>query len=247
MACSIDASITSTGVVASGDASGNLDLQSNGTTGLSINSGGKVVYANTALSTASAGTLEYDGKVPYFTPLGTQRGVVPGMQYYRLNSGYVGSNVSTDQSMFGVSVTLSTNTQYAFQGFYLTVKTAGATSHTVSVGFGGTATLNNISYVGVVNWSADGTSNPLGLRATPRTFYSNTASATAATAAIAAAGSLFYFTFSGTISIDSGGTFTPQYSLSAAPGGAYTTQIGSYFLIYPIGTSGSNTSVGTWA
>jgi len=35
--------------------------------------------------------------------------------------------------------------------------------------------------------------------------------------------------------------------LSAAPGGAYTTAIGSYFLIYPISASGANVSVGTWA
>ena len=51
----------------------------------------------------------------------------------------------------------------------------------------------------------------------------------------------------GTVSIATGGTFIPQYSLSAAPGGAYTTQLGSYFLIYPLGASGSNTSIGTWA
>ena len=46
---------------------------------------------------------------------------------------------------------------------------------------------------------------------------------------------------------DAGGTFIPQYQLSAAPGGAYTTQIGSYFKLSPLGVSGSNTSIGTWA
>jgi hypothetical protein len=52
---------------------------------------------------------------------------------------------------------------------------------------------------------------------------------------------------SGTVSVNAGGTFIPQYQLSAAPGGAYTVALGAYFLIYPVGTSGSNTSVGTWA
>lgn len=47
--------------------------------------------------------------------------------------------------------------------------------------------------------------------------------------------------------INAGGTFIPQYQLSAAPGGAYTTAIGSYFLIYPIGAAGNNTNIGTWA
>jgi hypothetical protein len=51
----------------------------------------------------------------------------------------------------------------------------------------------------------------------------------------------------GTVSVSGGGTFTPQYILSAAPGGAYSTVAGSYFLIYPISESGSNTSVGAWA
>jgi hypothetical protein len=52
---------------------------------------------------------------------------------------------------------------------------------------------------------------------------------------------------SGTVSINAGGTFIPQYQLSAAPGGAWTVASGAYFLIYPISASGSNTSVGTWA
>ena len=42
------------------------------------------------------------------------------------------------------------------------------------------------------------------------------------------------------------GTFTPQYTLSAAPGGAYSTMANSYFLIYPIGSAGL-INVGTWA
>ena len=58
-----------------------------------------------------------------------------------------------------------------------------------------------------------------------------------------------YFTLigCGVLSVNTGGTLIPQYSLSAAPGGAYTTAAGSYMLIYPIGASGSNVSVGTWA
>jgi hypothetical protein len=51
----------------------------------------------------------------------------------------------------------------------------------------------------------------------------------------------------GTVSINAGGTFIPQYQMSAAPGGAYTAQIGNYFKISPLGASGSNTSIGTWS
>ena len=60
-----------------------------------------------ALGTATAGRMEYDGKVPYFTPSGTQRGVMPGMQYYGVNVGVVGANATGAQSLFGVGVTLS--------------------------------------------------------------------------------------------------------------------------------------------
>ena len=44
-----------------------------------------------------------------------------------------------------------------------------------------------------------------------------------------------------------GGTFIPQYTLSAAPGGAYSTAAGSYISINPLSASGAATNVGTWA
>jgi hypothetical protein len=244
---SLNASITSTGLISSGDASGNLDLQSNGTTGLSVRSGGKVVLANTALSTATAGTLEYDGGELYFTPLETQRGIIPGMQYYRLNSAYVGSNATGAQSLFGVGCTLSSNTVYHFEIEYVLAKTAGATSHTLAYGIGGTATLNNIMRI----TKRTGTSVTYPWATASATGFVTQAvdntTAVAATGAIASASFVDVVSVRGTVSINAGGTFIPQYTLSAAPGGAYSTVIGSYILIYPIGSAGSNTSIGTWA
>lgn len=242
---SLNASVTSTGLISTGDATGNLILQSDGTTGLSIVNGGKVVLANTALSTASAGTLEYDGGELYFTPLGTQRGLVPGMQYYCLNSTVAGTNASGAQSMLGVGLTLSSSTVYAFEYVFVTHKTAGTTNHTYSLQFGGTATLNNIIwYQHYTNAGFAGAA--FGGTATHAIQVSNTTSGgsagTTTTANIA-----WFSAGRGTISINVGGTFIPQYNLTAAPGGAYTTQIGSYFLIYPIGAAGSNINVGTWA
>jgi len=242
----LNASITSTGLISSGDASGNLDLQSNGTTGLSIQSGGKVVLANTALSTANAGTLEYDGGELYFTPLGTQRGLVPGAQYYRLNSAVVGSNAIGAQSAFGVGVTLSSSTVYHFRAVINLIKTAGTTSHTVSTLFGGTATFNNIVY-NISGADGNGTWGTGGSGGANRGSAFNAATAALASGALSAATQVVWIVLDGTMSINAGGTLIPQYSLSAAPGGAYSTQIGSYFLIYPIGSAGSNISIGTWA
>ena len=248
MASSINASVTSNGIVQTADASGILQLQSNGTTGLSINSGGKVVYANTALSTASAGTLEYDGGELYFTPLATERGLIPSAQYYRLNSTAVGANVTSAQSIFGAGVTLSSNTTYAFELVFCITKSAGGVSHTVGVGFGGTATINNIAYNALISQSS--TTGAVNGNPTTTAVYQlfvQQATNTTTTAAIAIAAQAVFPRISGTVSVNAGGTFIPQYTLSAAPGGAYSTQIGSYILIYPIGGSGSNTSIGTWA
>ena len=202
-----------------------------------------VLTADTLLATPTVGQVEYDGKSFYSTAQGTQRGVIVGAQYYRLNAAYVGSNVNTAQSAFGVGVTLATATVYAFEGVYMLTKTVGGTSHSVGTGFGGTATLNNIGYNAFGFLSG---ANPIST-SNLQSLLATSATATAITLTIASATAFATVQLKGTVSVSGGGTFIPQYILSAAPGGAYSTAIGSYFMIYPIGTSGSNTSVGAWS
>jgi hypothetical protein len=252
MASTINASTTSTsGLLQTADASGILQLQSNGTTGLTVGSGGVITAANgiimsgMTLGTATTGEFEYDGGELYFTPLGTQRGLIPNMQYFRLDSNLVGSNATGGQNILGVGCTLSSGVVYAFEALYALSKTAGTTSHTVNLGFGGTATVNNIAYTNTGLFTAaaftDASVSP-----DVMTFVQTT-TLTAVTTATTTATVRFMTRLSGTVSVANGGTFIPQYSLSAAPGGAYTIQLGSYFLIYPIGNAGSKTSIGTWA
>jgi hypothetical protein len=198
-----------------------------------------------SLGTAAAGAFDYDGKVFYVTPQGTQRGVVPGAQFFRLDSALVGSNVNTAQNVLGVGVTLSSSTVYAFQLYFVLTKSAGSTSRTISIGFGGTATINNVAYTGILN-SAN-TTYPVGLIANPSSFENNTVAATVFLGASTATTTLAAANFQGTVSVNAGGTFIPQYTLSAAPGGAFSTIAGSYMMIYPIGASGANVNVGTWA
>jgi hypothetical protein len=252
MANIINASKTSTtGLVQTADGSGVLQLQADGVTGLTVGTGGVLTAANgivmssMTLGTATAGQFEYDGRVPYFTPLGTQRGVVPGMQYYRLESGYLGTNVATAQSVFGVGCTLSGSTVYQFEAVYSLGRTGGsATSHTIGTGFGGTATLNNIAYQATTMDSS--VSYTASLDAMQSIQWIQTASSTAIIAPFSGATLYISTKITGTVSVNAGGTFIPQYTLSAAPG-AYTTSAGCYFAIWPISASGSNTSVGTWA
>lgn len=204
-----------------------------------------VLTSDTLIGTAAAGNIEYSSPIFAATPIGTQRGIVPTQQYYRLDSAYVGSNATGAQSMFGVGVTLSASTVYAFDIEVVFIRTAGTTAHTLSTLFGGTATINNI-YYGVFQVDAGGVgmnSRGTSIGATPI----NVVTATVVTASLSTASQMVMLTIKGTVSINAGGTFIPQYQLSAAPGGAYTTQIGSYIRINPLSASGANTSVGTWA
>jgi hypothetical protein len=217
---------------------------------LTLNAGTTTVppldfQAGTNLTTPLAGAMEYDGKVLYATPQGTQRGVVPGMQYYRLNAPLAGSNVNTAQSFLGVGVTLSSSTVYAFEAYFPMSKTAGTTAHSISLLFGGTATLNNIGYSAMTGSSSNSAfTTAIG----PSLYYFQVATASAFTGVGLTVNTVIaHVRMTGTVSINSGGTFIPQYQLSAAPGGAYTVALGAYFRIYPVGAAGANTAVGTWA
>lgn len=205
----------------------------------------QIVLQPTTLATASAGVFEYDGKVPYVTPQSTQRGLIPGMQYYRLNSPLAGLNSSVVQNILGVGVELSANTIYAFEGVYAMSKTAGTTGHTFSWLFGGTATVNSIGYMSNRSTSAVSYTDTAGTLQPG--IFSQVTTATVITGTRTSATYYDLTRINGTVSINAAGTFIPQYKLSAAPGGAYTTAQASSFLIYPIGTAGSNISVGTWA
>ena len=86
MASILNASLSS-GLVATGDTSGIIQLQSNGTQTVNVATNG--IITNTFNSAA---------------------GIVPGYQYYALNSGYAGTQATTAQSLLGVGVTLASST-----------------------------------------------------------------------------------------------------------------------------------------
>jgi len=204
-----------------------------------------LLTSGTNLTTAVAGAIEYDGEVVYVTPQGTQRGVVPGVQFFRLNTDLAGANVNTAQSTLGVGVTLSASTVYAFEMVFALSKSAGTTSHSVGLSFGGAATLNNIAYFGI--FVGTNTAFTTDSQGTIGMYIQTAANTTFSQGTTTSAAVFRTYNLKGTVSVNAGGTFIPQYTLSAAPGGAYTTAIGSYMMIYPISASGANTSVGAWA
>jgi len=214
MAVTINAS-TSSGLIQTADTSGTMQLQSNGTS---------IAQVNTSSLT------------------GLQGGLIQPYQYYELNTAYAGSNATGAQSIFGLTngFTLAGSTIYEFESIVALSKSAGTTSHTIAIGFGGTATINNIGYALLI--ANDATFTTI---STPSLLFIQTASATVATGAITAASRVVYLTIKGIVSVNAAGTFLPQYTLSAAPGGAYTTQIGNYFKISQLAASGANVSIGT--
>lgn len=177
---------------------------------------------------------------------GLGAGLVPAEQIYRLDTAYAGTNSSGAQSIFGVGVTLVGSTVYQFELCFAIYKTAGATSHTTSLLFGGTATINNIMYSGPLgNLAATSPASGFDSACSDVMVFVSTATAVTGSSTVAAITKTF--NLKGTVSIGTGGTFIPQYSSSAAPGGAYTTTAGSYFKISPLSASGANTNIGTWA
>jgi hypothetical protein len=208
-----------------------------------------VLTSDTLSSPAAAGQIEYTSPIFAATPIGTQRGIVPTQQYYRLNADLAGANVATAQSIFNVGCTLSASTVYEFEALYGLIKSAGTTSHTLGFGFGGTATVNNILYEAsggiILGATASGTllSGASGLIGS----IANSITSTVVFTAITTAAISFSHIVRGTVSINAGGTFIPQYTCSAAPGGAYTTVAGSFIRINPLSASGAATNVGTWA
>jgi len=234
------------GIIQTADASGDLALQGAGVTGLTVNANQKTIIASTTLATPSAGMVEYNGTIFTGAPTATTRGIIPNEQFFRLNNNLAGANATGAQSVFGVGVTLAASTVYEFEIFVTLNKTAGTTSHTISWGYGGTATIfNTLLYTLLSQLNANPPTSTTFTPFSPYVYTSTTS--TVLTANITSAINTSVFLTKGTVSISAGGTFIPQYTLSVAPGGAYSTLAGSYMKIKPIGVSSANTSVGTWA
>jgi len=199
------------------------------------------------LSGNTAGAVEYDGNSFYAIPFTSARGVVPAMSTFCLTSDFAGNNATGDQAAFGQSsFTLwnpaSTGVTYMFEVSIGLTKTVGNTSHTISFGFGTGATVSSIFYRGVANWGSASTF--AGLLPTPQQFAATTGALTTASTAITTSNATWSITVVGAVRFSGLGTWGPRYSLSVAPGGAYTTVAGSFMRIWPIGNQG-NTGGGT--
>jgi hypothetical protein len=174
--------------------------------------------------------------------------------YYRVGSAYTGSASTAAQSVLGAgtSVTVTSSTIYSFEGFFGIFRSSAPTSTvTLALQFGGSATVHNIAYT--LTFYTDTSYTSINQKCD--TLFITTAGATPTLGSQAGPPSpdtsTYYRIFiSGTVNINAGGKFGPQYKLSST-GGAYTTSVGSWFKMTPLTiSSGSGASAiassGTW-
>jgi len=211
--------------------------------------------SGTNLTTAAAGSFEYDGTTLYYTPTGFQRGFVSAMQFYSHPlSGRTGADSTANQSILGVGFSVTAGVLYQFQGRFNLYKTAGTTAHTMSYSWGGTATFKNNRIL--TNMLIQSSANGYTPFNTTRAIY-HVAQETPASSIITPSQSSAFATVNilvdGMFIANTSGTVIPQYSLSSAPGGAYTHSAGNYLSVWPVAypdttsNNAANTSIGTWA
>jgi len=183
-------------------------------------------------------------------------GVTSGTRITALGSGTGGAgtySINTSQTVSSTAihsakgVTLTGFTIYAFEALYMLARTAGAaSSHNISLSFGGSATVNNIAYFVTSGASASGFN-----QVTNNTNFTTGAITQTSATVISPnyTGNVYEpIIIRGTVSINNGGTFVPLQQTNNAPGtNGYSNNIASYFYIYPIGAANSNVSIGTWA
>jgi hypothetical protein len=261
MAVTINSSTTS-GAIISSDNTGITVLQANSVTSLTADGTGRVILPQiSSFSTIANGALEYStinsgyigAPLLYFTQ-NTQRNLIPFASYYGFSGGQysVGANTTAAQPIFGSSymntgITVQSYTAYAFESLYLLTKTGGTTSHTISLGFSGTASANYNIFVNETD--GNGTYGPIPT-STPHVSVQTSNSNLVVTGAMTATNQVVYLFSKGIINVTTGGTILPTYSLSAAIANSYTTQSGSYVSLYPISPNGGGatiTNIGGWS
>lgn len=202
--------------------------------------------AGTNLTTAVSGAFEYDGVVPMFTPSDAQRGVVPAEQFFVQNTNRTLTYTTTAaQNLFAVNPSLSANTRYYFRLKAFVGRTTGDNNTSVVMGWGGTATLNRVSWT---VQSRVGAANTVGaLNAYNNTITANFTNRYTVTG-ISTPPDTWNLLITGIINVGAvGGTVIPTITWTGATApGTVTVYAPSNFHLYPIGGSTGNVQIGNW-
>jgi hypothetical protein len=193
------------------------------------------------LTSPETGAIEFDGLVFYTSPVA--RGLSPSEYIIVQSSAHTGNNATGVQAVFNAStngaITLAAGT-YNFEGLYNITRAAGNTSHTTSLAFGGTAVLTSIGYLARTSTTTGA------ILGTVSQLWIASAAATVVTAASTSTTENLNIQVKGTVRVTTAGTFIPQFSYSAAPGGTPSINTNSFFKIFPLGTN-AVTVIGNWS
>ena len=198
-------------------------------------------------TTTTAGSVEYDGKIVYLTPSDSQRGVLRADQVYQL--GQIRSLPLVAQpsavSMFGVGVSVSSGTKYAYE-IVANVNRAGANGSVLQYSLNGTAVLTEHNYSFVSSHAATN----VAVASTESMMANLTANFTTlqtVTSAPPNGSQNWRLTVTGSISITGAGTIIPQISLDSGTPTALSVASGSSMRIWPTASViTGNVAIGNW-
>lgn len=184
--------------------------------------------------------LEYLEGVGFFTLSAAGSGYGDVLERI-IDADQTGTNGTAAQNWFPTlgAVQVEAGVVYEVEGMLNITRSAGATSHTTSLLFAGTATVTYIL------WQAILTSTDAEANGNANITTARVATATVIKAASTSATESYSVFLRGTVKINAAGTFIPQFSYSAAPGGAPTIRTGSYFRLIKKGAAFATR--GTWS
>lgn len=186
------------------------------------------------LTTPSAGAMEYDGTTLAFTPNSSSgRTNASGAWEYRLSSDRTLSNGTSVQSIFNVGLTLPIGT-YRVEMFIMLG--TGSTSCVINAGVGGTATWTATDFTWRSSYFNRAAQTPTG---TLDKWNDTLTNGTMQAVSVAAGLANRQWDWRGTVTTSGAGTFIPQMSFSAAPGGTNVVKKGSWVRITPMPNSGA--------
>lgn len=195
-----------------------------------------LMTAGTNLTTATAGSVEYDGVVAYLTPTANTRGVWMTEQFILQTSNYTLTSTTSAQQLFNAStngaVTLPVGT-YEFECQF-NLSSMSASSGSFGFALGGSATINQY-------WTANATKTAFATPTSASISYNVAANTAIAASTTTTTG---FAVIQGYITVAGGGTVVPQVSLGVA--NAALVGPGSFFRIRPLGTN-SVSRVGNWS
>lgn len=197
------------------------------------------------LTTPFQGAFEYEGKSLYFTPNGTERGVLQNMQMYQLDAARSGNGaITTIQSIFGKAVAVQAGTRYQYEA-NVTISNTAATAKSLQYALTTGATITAHDYE-VISFFAASAVTPTAANMMQNRITTGFNTLVTVSAASGAAAGAFTARIRGSFDVSVAGTIDFSFGLTAV-GTAVTIVAGSNVMLWAVGATGADTQIGNWS